>query len=146
MSEIGNNLGFFHLGCTLWAWRFSTVHGNIAVFPATKEETVFSRNYTLWKEQFQNTKGVNRSRKSKKARQPNAQVKRGNRSNNDLQSTAHKTKDWAMRRPLKSSGEVLSLPCQRCHIDYVFLIYLFKCNIKIYYVTTVVVLYVLWHR
>jgi hypothetical protein len=43
MSEIGNNLGFFHLGCTLWAWRFSTVHGNIAVFPAT---TVTSKTGT----------------------------------------------------------------------------------------------------
>jgi hypothetical protein len=41
-------------------------------------------------EKFEDTKGVTRSRKSKKERQQNGQKKR---TNNDLQNITHKTKD-----------------------------------------------------
>ena len=48
-------------------------------------------------EEFEDTKGVNIFRKSKKDRQRNRQRKQ---NNNDLQSIAHKTKDRVIRTPL----------------------------------------------
>ena len=45
------------------------------------------------KEEFEDTKGLNRIRKSKKDRQDNGQKKKVKRTNNDLQIVAHKTKD-----------------------------------------------------
>ena len=42
----------------------------------------------LW-EKFEDTKGVIRSRKSKKDRQYNGQIKKDKRTNNDLQWTEH---------------------------------------------------------
>jgi hypothetical protein len=44
-------------------------------------------------ENFEDTKGVIRIRKSKKNRQHNSQKKKDKRTNNDLQNIAHKTKD-----------------------------------------------------
>ena len=52
-------------------------------------------------EMFENTKGVIRSHKSKKDHQYNGQNKKDKRTNNDVQKTTHKTKDWATRTPLK---------------------------------------------
>ena len=42
---------------------------------------------------LEDTKGVTRSRKSKKDRQQNAQEKKNKRTNNDLQNSSNKTKD-----------------------------------------------------
>ena len=44
-------------------------------------------------EEFEDTKGVIRIRKSKKDRQYNGQMKQDKRRNNDLQNITHKTKD-----------------------------------------------------
>ena len=44
-------------------------------------------------EKFEDTKGVIRSRKSKKYRQHNGQKNYDKRTNNDLQNTTQKTKD-----------------------------------------------------
>ena len=49
--------------------------------------------YSLQNEQFEDTKGIIRSRKSKKDRQYNGQKKKYQRTNNDLQNIKHKTKD-----------------------------------------------------
>jgi len=44
-------------------------------------------------EEFEDTKGVSRIRKSKKERQHNGQKIKDKRTNNDLQKHTHKTKD-----------------------------------------------------
>ena len=55
-------------------------------------------------------KRVIRIRKSKKDRQYNGQKKQENkRTNNDLQNTTQKTKDWSTRTPLKTGGELRCL-------------------------------------
>jgi hypothetical protein len=46
---------------------------------------------------FEGVKGVIRSRRSKTDRQCNGQKKKN--TNNDLQNTTQKTKDWATRTP-----------------------------------------------
>jgi hypothetical protein len=46
-----------------------------------------------WQEEFEDTKGVIRSCKSKNYRQRNGQKKKDKRANNDLQTTTLKTKD-----------------------------------------------------
>ena len=48
--------------------------------------------FTKNQEEFENTKGVIRIRKSKD-RQHNGQKKKDKRTNNDIQYTAHKTKN-----------------------------------------------------
>jgi len=55
---------------------------------------------TIYKEEFEDTKGVIRSRKSKD-RKHNGQMKRNKRINNDLRNTLQKTKDRAIRTSLK---------------------------------------------
>ena len=61
-------------------------------------------------EKFEDTKGVIRSRKSKKERQRNGQqicFKRTTRgTNNHLQNITQKTKGRAIRTPLKIGGEL----------------------------------------
>jgi hypothetical protein len=49
------------------------------------------------KEEFEDTKGVIRIRKSKKNRQHNGQKKKDKRKNNDLQNITQKTKDRAIK-------------------------------------------------
>jgi hypothetical protein len=49
------------------------------------------------KEEFEDTKGVIRIRKSKKNRQHNGQKKKDKRTNNDLQNITQKTKDRAIK-------------------------------------------------
>ena len=51
------------------------------------------------REEFEDTKGVNRIRKLKKNRQHNDQKKKDKRTNNDLQMIAQKTKDRITRTP-----------------------------------------------
>ena len=46
---------------------------------------------------FEDTKGVIKSRKSKKGRQQNGNKKNNKRTNNDLQNISHKTKPPATR-------------------------------------------------
>jgi hypothetical protein len=41
-----------------------------------------------------------------KNRQHNSQTKKGKWTNNDLQNTTHKTKDWVTRTPLITGGEL----------------------------------------
>jgi len=52
-------------------------------------------------EEFEDTKGVIRIRKSKKYKQYNSQKKKDKRINNDLQNITRKTKNWVTRTPLK---------------------------------------------
>jgi hypothetical protein len=71
--------------------------------------------FDKWQEEFEDTKGVIRIHKSKKDRQYNSQKKKDKRTNNDLQSTTQKTKDWVTRTPRKpevNSGapEGLAIP------------------------------------
>ena len=47
------------------------------------------------------TKGVIRSRESKKDRQYNGQKKKDKITNNDIQDITQKTADWATQAPLK---------------------------------------------
>ena len=58
--------------------------------------------YHIW-EEFEDTKGVIRIRKSKKNRQHNGQKKKNKRTNNDLQIITHKIKDQVTRMPLNMS-------------------------------------------
>jgi len=53
------------------------------------------------KEEFEDTKGVIKIRKSKKVRQHTGQKKKDKRTNNDLQNITHETKDRVTRTPLK---------------------------------------------
>ena len=57
--------------------------------------------YHIW-EEFEDTKGVIRIRKSKN-RQHNGQKKKNKRTNNDLQIITHKIKDQVTRMPLNMS-------------------------------------------
>jgi hypothetical protein len=71
----------------------------------------FRHGIHWWRyEKFEDTKGVIRSRKSKKERQRNDQkicFKRTTRgTNNDLQNITLKTKGRATRTPLKIGGEL----------------------------------------
>ena len=52
-------------------------------------------------EEFEDTKGVIRIRKSKKSRQHNGQKKKDKRTNNDLQNITQKNKERVTRTPLK---------------------------------------------
>jgi hypothetical protein len=52
-------------------------------------------------DEFYDTKGIIRICKSRKNRQHNGQKKNDKMTNNDLQNTTHRTKDWVTRTPLK---------------------------------------------
>jgi len=56
----------------------------------------------LFGEEFEDTKGVIRIRKSKKGRQHNGQKKKDKRTNNYLQNITQKTKDRVTQTPLKT--------------------------------------------
>ena len=58
----------------------------------------------VFKEEFEDTKGVIRIRISKKSRQHNGQKKKYKRTNNDQHT--HKTKDRVTRTPLKLGDEL----------------------------------------
>ena len=55
-----------------------------------------------YQEEFEDTKGVIRIRKSKKDRQLNGQTKKYKGINNDLQNITQRNKDWATRILLKT--------------------------------------------
>ena len=57
------------------------------------------------KEEFEDTKGVIKIRKSKD-RQHNGQKKKDKRINNDLKNITHKTKDRVTRTLVKAGGEL----------------------------------------
>jgi len=52
-------------------------------------------------EEFEDTKGAIRIRKSKKDKQQNCEKKKYKRTNNDLQNTTKKKEDRAIRIPLQ---------------------------------------------
>jgi hypothetical protein len=56
----------------------------------------------LYEEEFEDSKGIIRIRKSKNNRQHNGQKKKDKRTNNDLQNISYKTKDRVTRIPLKT--------------------------------------------
>ena len=56
-------------------------------------------------EEYEDTKGIIRIRKSKD-RQHNGQTKKNKRTNNDLKKNTQKTKDEATRTPLKIGSEI----------------------------------------
>jgi len=60
------------------------------------------------KKMFEDTKGVISRRKLKKDRQYNGQEKK--RTNNDLPNITQNTEDLVIRTPLKTRGELFSLP------------------------------------
>ena len=61
-------------------------------------------------EEFEDTKGVIRNRKSED-RQHNDQRKKDKGTNNDLQNIHIITKDRVTRTPLKTGGELMSCIC-----------------------------------
>jgi hypothetical protein len=63
-------------------------------------------------EKFENTDGLIRNSKSKKDIQYNGQQKGDERTNNDLQNTTQKTKDWATRTQLVAHVVLLLLQTQ----------------------------------
>ena len=64
-------------------------------------------NHSNWlQEEFEDTEGVIRIRKSKKNRQHNGQKKKYKRTNNDLQDMHIQTKDRVTRTPLKTGGQL----------------------------------------
>jgi hypothetical protein len=66
-------------------------------------------------EEFEDTKGVIRIRKSKEERQHNDNKKQNNMANNDLQNTTQKTKERATRTPLQTEGtHELCKACSSC--------------------------------
>jgi hypothetical protein len=64
------------------------------------------------KEEFEDTKGIIRIRKSKKDRQHNGQKIKNKGTNSDLQNIIHKTKNQVTRTPIKPGGELMS--SERC--------------------------------
>ena len=54
-----------------------------------------------WEKCEDNTEGNQKPFQSKKDRQKNGQKIKDQRTNNDLQNTTQKTKDWVMQTPLK---------------------------------------------
>jgi len=58
------------------------------------------------KEEFEDTKGVIRIRKSKKDRRHNGQKKNGQKDKQRSTKQTHKTKDRVTRTPLKTGGEL----------------------------------------
>ena len=77
----------------------NTTQQNVCQFKITNTNTC------LIEEEFEDTKGVIRIRKSKD-RQHNGKMKRDKKTNNDLQNNTHKTKDRVTRIPLKTGGEL----------------------------------------
>ena len=100
------------------AWLMATLvdkctctNSTVSIFTVKcKDETKRSNN-------FEDTKGIIRIRKSQKDRQFNGQTKRDKTTTNDVQNTTHKTKDPATRSPLNlwCSGRDSS-SCSMCAI------------------------------
>ena len=69
------------------------------MFPISSDHVIFWTY--IFKEMFEDTKGVIRSRKSKE-RQYNGQKKKDKRTKNNIQNTTQKTKDRATLTPQKT--------------------------------------------
>ena len=67
---------------------------------------LYIRLMMCYVEEFEDTKGVIRIRKSWKGRQHNDQKKKDIRTKNNLQNITHKTKDRVTRIPLKTRGDL----------------------------------------
>ena len=72
---------------------------------STVSDTLFLTT-EIYKKSLKIPKGVIRIRKSKKDRQHNGQKKKAKRTNNDLQSITHNTKDRVTLIQLKTRGEL----------------------------------------
>jgi hypothetical protein len=72
---------------------------------STVSDTLFL-TIEIYKKSLKIPKGVIRIRKSKKDRQHNGQKKKDKRTNNDLQSITHNTKDQVTLIQLKTGGEL----------------------------------------
>ena len=72
---------------------------------STVSDTLFLTT-EIYKKSLKIPKGVIRIRKSKKDRQHNGQKKKAKRTNNDLQSITHNTKDRVTLIQLKTGGEL----------------------------------------
>jgi hypothetical protein len=70
-----------------------------------KKRTQDSEKCCSLSEDFEDTKGVIRTHKSKKDIQHNGQKKQDLRTNNDLQDISHKTKDRVTRTSLRKPME-----------------------------------------
>ena len=70
-----------------------------------QESTAFSQVVWSLLEEFEDTKGVIRTRISKD-RHHKGRKKKEKRTNNDLQNITHKTKDQVTRIPLTPGGEL----------------------------------------
>ena len=62
------------------------------------------------RDEFEDTKWVIKSRRSKKSKQCNGQKKEKERTKNDQQNTTQKTKDRATRTPLKTKDRATRTP------------------------------------
>ena len=60
----------------------------------------------IYRDQFKDSKGIIKIRKSKDRLCINGQKKKDKRTNNDLQNITQKTKDWATQTPLKTEGKL----------------------------------------
>ena len=77
-------------------FRFIDINGII-------DQSLITVQTFFFIEEFEDTKGVIRILNSKN-RQHNCQKKKYKRTNKDLQSITHKTKDRVTRTPLKNRG------------------------------------------
>ena len=78
---------------------------NVTALPFSCTFSDIKIKVVFLKEEFEDTKGVIRIRKSKD-RQHNGQTKKDLRTNNDLQNITHKTKDQVTRTPIKPGMNV----------------------------------------
>jgi len=90
------------------------------------------RCFSLVQEEFEDTKGVIRSRKPKKDRQHNGQKKKYKKDKQRSTKHTHKTKDRVTRTPLKqatwlSQKRIFFLVMWNCRIFY-FLVVFWSCN------------------
>ena len=89
-------------------WKDSNKESGGIPFRSSIACLIFTTISIIWSwEEFEDTKGVIRIRKSKKDRQHNGHKKKYKMTNNDLQNIAHKAKDRVTRTPQKpvlSSG------------------------------------------
>ena len=81
--------------------------GEITIQPDENICSRFRQEQQHVREEFEDTKGVIRIRKSKKDRQHNGQGENDKRTNNDFQNITHKTKDratWTLKPGVNSGA------------------------------------------
>ena len=101
-----NHKGLAAFACRIWNYSYLQRKYLLATMKFCPSSPQFVWLTTIWQEEFEDTKGVIRIRKSKKERQHNGQEKKDKCTNNDLQNITHKTKNPLIRTSLKSGGEL----------------------------------------